>query len=452
MRGRTQRQARQGLKSPPHFNPQTPPEMSVNLNSLGSASSPCPESESWVHISSDGWPSTGTQAHLDSFNQAFQKVFRDQNKYPYPVSSNFSSGKLLLLRNEVVGMFVEVEASLRALRTVTRMRYEAKKAPFTGTPAVSWKIGLPMTAGQEERHTRDHAKIDIDLIISAFLPIPFLEKLVKTELRPESYAFELHGDWVECRLTQVWAGDVARWVGNGLTYLGILWRVDAQYYGPAVLEPRFMRPCGSRETQTDETMAVAAAAGPKQVAQVAAPAKQANATEGSPPLHRSKKRKRMDCTSPPLERPRKDQGAMPAARLPSAEQSHAADPPSRKPRQCWKCQRWGHSALEGCSAGDVCRTCGGTHRSAACTNKETKFCANCRGPHAASSAKCPMRPKARDKAKDPPAEPAKRKRRSSARQPVGQNSRNSTRQTARPKGPPDLKALLKSLLLALFGE
>jgi len=58
--------------------------------------------------------------------------------------------------------------------------------------------------------------------------------------------------------------------------------------------------------------------------------------------------------------------------------------------QCFKCQKYGHTA-KNCREEDMtCRNCAGSHDSRTCQIKEFKCC-NCKGKHKASSNNCPAR-------------------------------------------------------------
>ena len=68
------------------------------------------------------------------------------------------------------------------------------------------------------------------------------------------------------------------------------------------------------------------------------------------------------------------------------------------PLQCYRCQRFGHSA-DGCNSKIRCMVCAGPHRVADCQNGEIK-CANCGGPHKANSRDCGRAPR-REERKHP---------------------------------------------------
>jgi hypothetical protein len=55
--------------------------------------------------------------------------------------------------------------------------------------------------------------------------------------------------------------------------------------------------------------------------------------------------------------------------------------------QCFKCQKFGHTALKCKMKDPVCKKCAGNHDSRECTS-ETIKCSNCGGKHMASFNKC----------------------------------------------------------------
>ena len=60
------------------------------------------------------------------------------------------------------------------------------------------------------------------------------------------------------------------------------------------------------------------------------------------------------------------------------------------PRRCFKCQKYGHNSRTCWATADVCPLCSGTgHKQDSCPNKESLKCANCNGPHSATSRECP---------------------------------------------------------------
>ncbi|QRV95418.1 hypothetical protein RhiJN_23436 [Ceratobasidium sp. AG-Ba] len=68
------------------------------------------------------------------------------------------------------------------------------------------------------------------------------------------------------------------------------------------------------------------------------------------------------------------------------------------PIRCLKCQKYGHKSTSCRSYQDICRPCGGKHRSSACDRPGLTQCANCRSDeHASWSRDCPEFLKAREK-------------------------------------------------------
>jgi len=61
-----------------------------------------------------------------------------------------------------------------------------------------------------------------------------------------------------------------------------------------------------------------------------------------------------------------------------------------KSPQCFKCQRYGHTAKMCRVETPICRKCAGDHDSRECTSENIK-CANCKGNHQASYKKCKAR-------------------------------------------------------------
>ena len=65
--------------------------------------------------------------------------------------------------------------------------------------------------------------------------------------------------------------------------------------------------------------------------------------------------------------------------------------------QCFRCLRFGHVAIACKAESAMCRLCGESHETERCHQKKvanqevTVKCANCRGPHPASSMRCPKR-------------------------------------------------------------
>ena len=61
-----------------------------------------------------------------------------------------------------------------------------------------------------------------------------------------------------------------------------------------------------------------------------------------------------------------------------------------EPTQCMKCRRWGHFADKCLQMEDTCGTCGGKHRTSACTNKDKRHCVSCgSNSHASWDRTCP---------------------------------------------------------------
>ena len=58
--------------------------------------------------------------------------------------------------------------------------------------------------------------------------------------------------------------------------------------------------------------------------------------------------------------------------------------------QCYNCQSFGHSAKT-CRSKQTCLICGENHSHKGCPSRELRkpTCANCKGPHVASSKGCP---------------------------------------------------------------
>jgi hypothetical protein len=59
-----------------------------------------------------------------------------------------------------------------------------------------------------------------------------------------------------------------------------------------------------------------------------------------------------------------------------------------QPWQCYKCQRFGHSAAN-CRSGPRCVVCSGPHNVKDCTSSGTNACCNCGGAHTANYGGCP---------------------------------------------------------------
>ena len=65
---------------------------------------------------------------------------------------------------------------------------------------------------------------------------------------------------------------------------------------------------------------------------------------------------------------------------------YRVEPLSPRPMQCAKCWRYGHT-MKGCRSAIRCRTCGETHNSSDCQNKEEKCCL-CSEAHCADNPNC----------------------------------------------------------------
>lgn len=61
------------------------------------------------------------------------------------------------------------------------------------------------------------------------------------------------------------------------------------------------------------------------------------------------------------------------------------------PRQCRRCQRWGHLRYSCKAPTPACAHCAGPHESPDCPATEIKRCANCKGNHDAFFPQCPTR-------------------------------------------------------------
>lgn len=61
------------------------------------------------------------------------------------------------------------------------------------------------------------------------------------------------------------------------------------------------------------------------------------------------------------------------------------------PRQCRKCQRWGHLSYSCRARSQTCAHCGGQHASSDCPHPEARKCANCGGDHEAFHPTCETR-------------------------------------------------------------
>ena len=61
-----------------------------------------------------------------------------------------------------------------------------------------------------------------------------------------------------------------------------------------------------------------------------------------------------------------------------------------EPKQCMKCQKWGHFPLECQATTDTCRTCGGNNTTKDCTEQEIRYSVACRSnEHASWDRDCP---------------------------------------------------------------
>lgn len=61
------------------------------------------------------------------------------------------------------------------------------------------------------------------------------------------------------------------------------------------------------------------------------------------------------------------------------------------PRQCRKCQQWGHLSYSCKADNQTCAHCGGLHHRNECMQPETKHCINCHGGHDSFDPRCPTR-------------------------------------------------------------
>lgn len=149
----------------------------------------------------------------------------------------------------------------------------------------------------------------------------------------------------------------------------------------------------------------------------------------------------METSSPP-QRPAKRRRAddrlqrtpdAPAKQTTTGGASTMADAPP-PPRQCWKCQSWGHE-ISSCEGEDRCRRCAGPHKSSDCERTAPLCCVNCAQPHASSSSSCPLRPRQQQK-------PVSRAA------PASRSRRRPAPTTRRPLGsPPDISSLVHLLML-----
>jgi hypothetical protein len=63
----------------------------------------------------------------------------------------------------------------------------------------------------------------------------------------------------------------------------------------------------------------------------------------------------------------------------------------QEPTQCMKCRKWGHFASECGESKDTCGTCGGEHRTNACTVSNKRYCVSCNAnSHASWDRDCPV--------------------------------------------------------------
>lgn len=61
------------------------------------------------------------------------------------------------------------------------------------------------------------------------------------------------------------------------------------------------------------------------------------------------------------------------------------------PRQCRKCQQWGHLSYSCTAKEQTCAHCGRPHDSQTCQTKDSKRCVNCNGNHDSFYPQCPIR-------------------------------------------------------------
>lgn len=61
------------------------------------------------------------------------------------------------------------------------------------------------------------------------------------------------------------------------------------------------------------------------------------------------------------------------------------------PRQCRRCQKWGHLSYSCKAREQTCSHCGGGHEGSDCPHPEKKQCANCEGNHDSYDSRCSTR-------------------------------------------------------------
>ncbi|KAF2347409.1 hypothetical protein FHG87_021836 [Trinorchestia longiramus] len=69
--------------------------------------------------------------------------------------------------------------------------------------------------------------------------------------------------------------------------------------------------------------------------------------------------------------------------------------PDLSGQQCFRCQRFGHNAVN-CRAAPRCVVCSGAHNSRDCPSQSTRSCCNCSGNHTANYGGCPKIRQARE--------------------------------------------------------
>ncbi|KAF8266306.1 hypothetical protein EI94DRAFT_1511322, partial [Lactarius quietus] len=61
-----------------------------------------------------------------------------------------------------------------------------------------------------------------------------------------------------------------------------------------------------------------------------------------------------------------------------------------EPKQCMKCRKWGHFAVECLEERDRCGNCGEDHLTKDCPDKDKRFCVSCKSNgHASWDRGCP---------------------------------------------------------------